>query len=412
MAATNSTVVSNDTDKLLQELNDKLAMSMIPVLVYLSILLVVGLIGNAMVVFYYGCKTRRTSNSVFICMVAVFDLLSCCLSIPIEMVDLRFFYMFTNSGLCKVLRFVNHMAAIGSALTLLMIAADRFRRICKPFKKQLTLGQSKIVCLVTVVVALVLSTPAFVFYQSVKSDLINEDGILLEGCDCTTTRDKAYQPYFYAFHGTYLLLFVISTIILFTIYSIIGRVLYKHSQFRNRYMPRESSMTSPSEVALKSKNTADDMNTKTKTYVDADANENIDSSKGVELRNNVRNDVMSMKIKNSVDINSHDKFHPDHLDMKTIKYTLVMLVITVVFVLSFLPYLCLIVYKTFQDDFRSYDSSVVFQIGIRSYFLNAALNPITYGFFNSKFRNFFFMKLCPCCKEKLDIGPHTSSSAG
>ena len=61
MAATNSTVVSNDTDKLLQELNDKLAMSMIPVLVYLSILLVVGLIGNAMVVFYYGCKTRRTS---------------------------------------------------------------------------------------------------------------------------------------------------------------------------------------------------------------------------------------------------------------------------------------------------------------------------------------------------------------
>ena len=400
MAATS--LVSNDTDKLLQELNDTLALSMIPVVVYLSVLLVVGLIGNLMVVFYYGWKTRRTSNSVFISMVAVFDLLSCCLSIPIEMVDLRFFYMFTNSGLCKVLRFVNHMVTIGSAFMLLMIAVDRYRRICKPFKKQLTLEQSKIVCLVTIIVAMVLSSPALVFYQSVTSDLVNENGVRLKGCDCTTTRDKAYTLYFYVFYATYLLLFVISTIVLFTIYSIIGRVLYKHSQFRKRYLPRESSMTSQSAIALKSNKLADDTNT-TKTFVDADANKNTSCCSIFEMKNN----VFSINIKRS-----QDKFHPNQLDQKTVKNTRVMLVITVVFVLSFLPYLCLIVYKLFQDDFRLYDSSVVFQLGIRSYFLNPALNPITYGFFNAKFRKFFFMKLCFCCEEELHIHSQASSSIG
>lgn len=400
----------NDTEWLLQVLNDKMALSMMPVVIYLSILLIVGFVGNGMVVYYYGCKTRRNSNSVFICTVAVYDLLSCSLSIPIEIVDLRFFYMFTNSGACKVLRFVNHTAAIGSAFTLLIIASDRFWRICRPFRSQLSLGQSKRFCLVTIVVAVVLSSPAFVFYQSVTTDLVNEDGIGLQGCDCTTTKEESYKPYYHAFLGIYLVLFVISTIVLCTLYSIIGRVIYRHSQFRKRYSKRDSIVGSPSTASLKQARNGPTVNKK--TFVDPDAVKDAEGSKNSEVRNNIRNNVFSMKIKNSVDISKGEKSQPEQLDIKTVKYTIIMLVITMVFVISFLPYLCLIAWKTFYSGFWPYDSSVAFQIGIRSYFLNSALNPVTYGFFNSKFRKFFSVRLCPCFKDNISTRPPTSSSVG
>lgn len=401
----------NDTERLLKELNDEMATSMIPVLIYLSILMIAGVAGNCMVVFYYGCKTRRTSNAVFICTVAIFDLLSCCLSIPIEIVDIRFFYMFTNSGACKLLRFVNHITALGSAFTLLMIAADRFRRICRPFKIQLSLQQAKIVCCLSLLVAIFFSWPALIFYDAVKSDLTNEDGVKLQGSDCTTTRDESYKVYLMVFDVMYVLLFITSTIVLCTIYSIIGRVLYKHNQFRKRYTPSEAFGTSPSAVALKAAQSEDETDTKKSEPTEPDKDNNFESNRN-EMTVNARQNAFNMKIKNSVDITKDEKTTQEQIDLKTVKYTIIMLVITVVFIVSFLPYLCLAIWSSFVDDFRTYDSSVGYQIGIRSYFLNSALNPITYGFFNSKFRNFFFHRLCPCHRWGKELNTISSSSAG
>lgn len=92
------------------------------------------------------------------------------------------------------------------------------------------------------------------------------------------------------------------------------------------------------------------------------------------------------------------------LDINTIKYTIIMLIIAFIFILSCVPYLALAVYRTYAPDNFVYTLNdfqlVWFQIGIRSYFLNGAINPLIYGFFNSQFRAFFYNAWCCCCKHK------------
>ena len=92
------------------------------------------------------------------------------------------------------------------------------------------------------------------------------------------------------------------------------------------------------------------------------------------------------------------------LDINTVKYTLIMLSVTIVFILSFLPYLALTVWRFYKDEHESNILSdtdlVLFQIGIRSIFLNNSLNPVIYGGFNSQFRAFFYRVFCCCCFAK------------
>ncbi|XP_067666008.1 G-protein coupled receptor 84-like [Haliotis asinina] len=70
--------------------------------------------------------------------------------------------------------------------------------------------------------------------------------------------------------------------------------------------------------------------------------------------------------------------------------TTMMIVITVVFVVSFLPHLCAMGARSIlQNTFEDLDGSplVVYHLCFRSYFINSAVNPLVYSFFNLKFRN-------------------------
>ena len=160
----------SDSD-LLEQINSEVASLMTPVIVYLGVLVFFGVLGNIFVCYYYGQQTRRSSHVVFICTIALFDLVSCAVSMPIEIVDMKFYYTFTNGHLCKFLRFVNHVAAIGSALTLIAISVDRFRRICRPLKKQLNLLKCKLLCALSFLLGLIYSWPASVVYKSVEVEL-------------------------------------------------------------------------------------------------------------------------------------------------------------------------------------------------------------------------------------------------
>ena len=91
-------------------------------------------------------------------------------------------------------------------------------------------------------------------------------------------------------------------------------------------------------------------------------------------------------------------------DINTVKVTIMMLVITVVYVVGYLPYLVLVIWRFYQSgyegDILTDGELVAFQIGIRSYLLNSAINPILYVFFNQTFRRFFFATFCPYCSKK------------
>jgi len=120
------TNITGDTKRqLLQKLNDERAALMAPVIAYMCVLMTVGLVGNSLVCFYYGRKTKTTSNSILICTLGYIDLFTSGCSIPLEILDLRLFFDFNNVVACKFMRFLNYSSAIGSAFTLIFISIDR-----------------------------------------------------------------------------------------------------------------------------------------------------------------------------------------------------------------------------------------------------------------------------------------------
>lgn len=405
-------------DDLLEELNDEKALLLIPAIIYVAILMFVGVIGNILVCVFYGCKTKHTTNTFFIIVLAIFDLISCVITMPIEIVDLRFFYMFTNAPACKMARFLNYFATLGSAVTLLAIAVDRHRRLCKPFKKQLQVKNARIACVVASSIALLFSWPAVIFFDSVSVNVTDpsNESIVLEGFDCTMTKDEAYKSYLFAFNAVHFVAFIVASIILGILYCLIGRVIFKHKRRRFKYT--STRLTSSDNSAGKDS---------TETNISLEDNKHSNDLKSERIIQDGKTDkgevTLRTKTGSSMTTQMRPSWRESHSgpkehspDIKTMKYTIVMLVITVVFVLSFLPYLILVLWRMFQSgyevDLLSDGGLIAFQIGIRSYLLNSAINPLLYGFFNPKFRTFFYYCLCRCCAKEHGQFQFSTSSEG
>ncbi|XP_060591196.1 uncharacterized protein LOC132746134 [Ruditapes philippinarum] len=226
--------------QLLSDLNDEEAKLFIPVILYVGILMLIGTIGNSMVVYFYGCKSKSSTSVSFIFALAIFDLVTCVIGMPMEIADLRYFFNFKNEFACKALRCVTHFTSISSGITLVVIAVDRYRRICKPFDRQLNNKHVKVICVCTGVVSILFSWPAFVFNEVVDVEIRNKDGETVIGKDCTTTKRDSYRPYMLAFNIIYLVAFTVIAMVLAVLYTFVSRQLFRHKKFRS-YVAKGSS---------------------------------------------------------------------------------------------------------------------------------------------------------------------------
>lgn len=397
-------VVSNITDDersaIIKRLNDEMASLMVPATIYISVLMVFGLFGNLMVCYYYGFKTKRTTNSLFIVILAVYDVVVCSICMPTEIVDIEFNYTFENNAACKILRFVNYLAGIGSILTLIAIATDRFRKICRSTKSQMSIKSAKWISLIIFGVSILLSWPSLAIYGSIKVNIPYDLDIDLKGSDCTSTKDKKYRGYVWAFNVVHFVMFFVCSIILIVLYSVIGKSIYSHHKRLRKYSSTKKTVSSTNETSLSQTTeevtiendarheTSDNIKGQHINVRDNDNNKNSRNKNGKESKNKLQ--MRCSQVTHRTEANS--------IDSETLKLTMVMIIVTVVFIISFLPYLSLTVWRIMKGkheaEFLSGSGLVGFKIGSRSFLLNSSLNPWIYGIFNSNFRRFFCGRLC------------------
>lgn len=628
MVHLNGTVPSD----VLQDINDEKARVLIPAMVYCALLMLFGTVGNVLVVFFYGFKSKTTSATCFIMALAVFDLIACLLGIPIEIADMQLFYLFKSVPACRMLVFVNHFAVISSAFTLCSIAVDRYKRICKPFDRQMSVKRARITVGICAGLGVFLGWPSIALY-TVEEVAINTtyhgSTIEITGYDCTSVKAEAYTIYAWIFSVVQFIGFIGITIALIVCYFLVGRQLFKHKKFRfyvaqkglrrtasgnvttittntdyssdpvatsipitsipeededeleeveyegpdddppmmqesipdlrelleldvnglpdvdddrptsalngiltdrsdktgrlsrpnsiltdistrskgsimtvrsvvicdesenqvfsieprdkNKvptWRPRSArsdstwsnsitrpgsacsinTMSRPSSVtSIHSTSEIDDesdnrikeaSNSRTKLHgiagapyptnglkrtrsddcVVARAVKRTSSNKSLpgkpkssirrtmsegngikrsgsdrSIMSRLRRTGSTDSAKMDTDTDNLKDMRMKMLDINTIKYTFIMIIIAVVFILSCVPYLGLAVWRVYADENLVYEFSdgqlVWFQIGIRSYFLNCAINPFIYGFFNSQFRAYFFKACCQCCNR-------------
>ena len=322
----------------LEELNSEEAKLYLGGVVFVSILMTIAIVGNSHVLLVYGFRMKSSTHRIFILCLGFLDLTICCIGMPFVLVDLQRPFMFFMVSACKVLRFINYFMCTASAWTLLrtllLIAVDRYRKICVPLGKQMSVLVAKVMCGVIMGVSLLTSWPAPILYghATVKTRVKNMTRVRCYTDD--KFKDTKYQTYFNAV----LILIVFGVFFVLTVlYIIIGRQILKHKTFKTTI---KSDVQSGSSEGVKN-STSDTIETPITS--DDETNENVRKAKAkswFKIRLEFKKSIFSPDVKNETKYVVNPKPIGKHTD-RSKRTTFMLFMITLVFFCSFVPHLIL-----------------------------------------------------------------------
>ncbi|XP_062587590.1 cholecystokinin receptor type A-like [Saccostrea cucullata] len=331
----------------------------IAAIVYASVLLLVGVPGNCLVCYIYFRWKEKTSSQIFILSLAIVDLFNCLVTMPTELAMMTNPMDFDFNVICKLSRFFTYLCNTIAALIMIVIAVDRYQRICHPSKTNMTVRHAKTAVGVCFVISVFTTWPALVMYGTLTTVL----GSNAFAKNCFVENQFLSSPFvlsYFAFH-------TIATITIFVIISVlyifIGLAVYKRWKFRRQFL------SSSKDLLLRlsrTNNSRNDLNTPVSMTC-------LDSVSGT------RNTV----------IRREDFRPPKKQNIKLEKTTFMLFLVTLTYILSFIPFLSLATHRSIHPgewEHISHAGEVVYQVFIRSYLLNSCVNPIIYSFFNSLFR--------------------------
>ena len=213
----------------LDKVNGGQVFHLIPSIVYTSTLMILGVIGNYIVLYVYFFKWRKSTSRVFILFLTGLDFINCVTSFPVEIFIMRYYLMFDNPWLCKLSRFGPYTMNSASAAILIGIAVDRYKRICRPHGIQFNAKQSTYICIFCIIGALIFTWPVIVLYGTREINLGNVVGY---SCLVENKFDNSVFPvvYFCIMMGSSFLIFLTLSIL----YYFIGLQLFRIRKSREK----------------------------------------------------------------------------------------------------------------------------------------------------------------------------------
>ncbi|CAE1288150.1 unnamed protein product [Acanthosepion pharaonis] len=149
-------------------------------LVFLGFMLPFGIVGNASVIYIYGFRLKKSNIHLFIALLAVSDTISCLVGIPMEIYRMCFFYNYPSVATCKTEGFFTFACYICSMLMLLTISVERYVKVCRSTKTQVSRKVAKILAGVVFLVSSLLAIPLPVFAAPFPYTLDN--GVVVHNC--------------------------------------------------------------------------------------------------------------------------------------------------------------------------------------------------------------------------------------
>ncbi|XP_059401110.1 C3a anaphylatoxin chemotactic receptor-like [Carassius carassius] len=130
-------------------------------LVFFYLTLILGVPGNAFVVYVAGLKMKRTCNTVVFLNLAIADLLCCFLTLYYVIESKFDDYWPYGSTTCKIFHFVLLISMFASVFTLNLISLDRFTLVITPVWAQnhRSLFMARLSCAGAWILALIISLP-------------------------------------------------------------------------------------------------------------------------------------------------------------------------------------------------------------------------------------------------------------
>ena len=400
----------------LDEINDVFALTRGGGVMFVSLLMAVGLVGNLHACYIYLMKYRESARRTYVLSISFLDLLTCIVIMPFTIVELLNPLKFDNVAICKIYRFANYVMSTTSAWILVVIAYDRYCKICRPLDKHMTARRAMYLCIGCLAVSFLVSWPAAVLYghRTIETGIQGINGV-------TCFSDDKYRGTYYqaAFNSVLLIIVIVAIVLMIVMYALIVKKLRKQNKtLYSLRRPIQLSVASSNEndhseaVEISPKHQLDKSETclcdaeespklsrfkRFQSFVSSKRNLIVASKSVYKGRRTRRDQLSSVSTVNTAENQIHTK-----------RISWMFSIITLVFIVSFIPHLILNTLN-FADKnfFRSLDKNglVLFQTFIWSFFVNNSANPIIYGFCDAKFRSEFKKMYRPFCfvhKKPLD----------
>ncbi|XP_062591745.1 trace amine-associated receptor 4-like [Saccostrea cucullata] len=212
----------------LEDINTVFMRRNIPGIYFISLQMTLSLIGNVSVLLLYSTKSKVSNYRVYVLFLVMLDLISCVFVMPFAILSLYYPVNFPSNFICKAGYFLGFFVHIASSLVLVLIAVDRFLKVCRPLKKQLTEQQSKLSCLFICVFSLGFSWFTPLLYGNSQVDTnINH----VVGTRCFLENDPLTITIAQWNYIALTVMLVIVTVFLCVLYSLILRRIRSHSKY-------------------------------------------------------------------------------------------------------------------------------------------------------------------------------------
>ncbi|XP_036357581.1 neuropeptide Y receptor type 1-like [Octopus sinensis] len=315
------------------------------IITLLSIFMIMGIIGNSLIVYIHICKLNRTASTLLIIFFGWSQIFTSAICIPMDIVFLLYSYIFTNSFLCRIMQSTIFMSAFVSGLIIFTIAIDRFKRVCRPFATQFNRKDVKKLIWLNIVITTIPMTVNFYVCGIKKIPLYNN----LIGHMCSMS-DKANPRVVYSFFIFMLVLCVVLVLTFIIIYSTIFMKLREYSKRKRLLASLQPSISKVSEIT---------------------------SSREEHLEPTISKDSLFQPMQRR-------RYY-----IATTRITFNMFCITLSWCLTYIPYFT-VTFLTTKINVRRVGwkptEDIFYEIADHSYYINAVIIPIIYVIFNPPFR--------------------------
>ena len=389
----------------------------------LSFLSVMGTAGNALVLYVFSKKKDRLTSTLFILGLAFVDFTTCLIVIPytiyIEYVDFHIKY----DILCKIYQFLITSNIPFSALIMAAIAVDRYFCICHPFLHAMTLRRAKlmIACLglfaagLGVIVALMygvyqkfpapkqsqpnvslsenvtssigmhgyskgdteytVETARNIIFGDLKNNTQDLQVIELYTGHCAPNTFVLSSDFAWYYQKFYTGMYFVCLIIVIVLYILIYRSVLK----RRTKIAKGKSKALPLVVTSPNDNNGNSQEETLLTTVNGEASE-IRNGSSSTTKVAPTESAKSAKKKKSGDEddekNRRKSTRKDRNRIANLKTAAMLFVVTVVFIVTFLPAFLMAL------QLVPYSMTIFYM-----YFANNVANPVIYSFMNKNFRD-------------------------
>ncbi|XP_033763109.1 orexin receptor type 2-like [Pecten maximus] len=370
----------------------------VAIICMLAVFSVIGTVGNVLVIYVYAQRKDHLTSSVFILALAGTDFITCLIVIPYTIVAIYENYVLRFDAVCKFYNFLITSNVPLSAFIMVAIAVDRYICICHPFVHILTVPRAKTIvsllgafaCVLGLITAL--NYDVYQTFEDIAAHMSNKSS--LNQCEmiytgvCQPSSKIIHQSFRAAYQKVYASFFLISVLLVIGLYSFIYKSVISRRAKRQKQKRKKqfsTTMVQTDETANSvNHNTTTTTSSTTATTVDMNVEIKENGTKTVthKLNNGETVPLKSAPPKNTL------KEKKDHILLANIKMAIMLCIVTVVFIIAFLPAWLMALGLIDYNEF-----------GFYIYFIYNVANPVIYAFMNPTFRN-DLLKLHTCCKGR------------